>query len=88
MNLALDLVQNYLVLGINLVLFGKFTYFLLVDLLNLGDLDPSSLSSKNNNFSNNTNNFNNASVISRALTVSAGPQLIYFNYFIFIDYNG
>ena len=38
-----------------------------------GDLDPSSLSSKNNNFSKNTNHFNNASVISRALTVSAGP---------------
>ena len=38
-----------------------------------GDLDPSSLSSKNNNFSKNTNDFNNASVISRALTVSAGP---------------
>ena len=36
-------------------------------------MDPSSLSSKNNNFSKNTNHFNNASVISRALTVSAGP---------------
>ena len=38
-----------------------------------GDLDPSSLSSKNNNYSKDTNHFNNASVISRALTVSAGP---------------
>ena len=38
-----------------------------------GDLDPSSLSTKINNSLKNSNHFNNASIISRALTVSAGP---------------
>ena len=73
MNLALDLAQNYLGLGINLVVwkicilpFGGFVKF-------EGDLDPSSLSTKINNSSKNSNHFNNASIISRALTVSAGP---------------
>ncbi len=38
-----------------------------------GDLDPSSLSTTNDTFSKKSNHFNNASIIVRALTVSAGP---------------
>ena len=38
-----------------------------------GDLDPSSLSQQKNNSIENLNHFNNASILSRALTVSAGP---------------
>ena len=38
-----------------------------------GDLDPSSLSQQKDNSINNLNHFNNATILSRALTVSAGP---------------
>ena len=38
-----------------------------------GDLDPSSLSQQKNSSIKNLNHFNNATILSRALTVSAGP---------------
>ena len=38
-----------------------------------GDLDPSSLTQQKDNSINNLNHFNNATILSRALTVSAGP---------------
>ena len=38
-----------------------------------GDLDPSSLSQKKHNSINNLKHFNNATILSRAFTVSAGP---------------
>ena len=38
-----------------------------------GDLDPSSLSQQKDNLVKNLNHFNNATILSRALTVSAGP---------------
>ena len=38
-----------------------------------GDLDPSSFTQKKDNSINDLNHFNNATILSRALTVSAGP---------------
>ena len=38
-----------------------------------GDLNPTSLSQQKNNLANNFNHFNNATILSRSLTVFAGP---------------
>ena len=48
-----------------------------------GDLDPSSLTQQKDNSIKNLNHFNNATILSRALTVSAGPLLIFYYQFFF-----